>query len=552
MSNDLAIGIVGLSDGMTPTYAPDARWCMWSIHEIFTGAIGNNKHIPKVLDYVIEPETGATYKVVDLDNMTFVPTLEPITLHASTTTDSINSISSDNFRLYYDKSVYPYTLQVDGFMYVYSNDATVARVYRGTFIEPENLISQKYDQSGNLIGHDFNLYLAAMNSHDNHAIKAFSGCNTRAELVNGETCTVVVYSSSGKELTRTHVIVEESSFVAQAYSEQKYITQIYLKSAFINTSQPDVVNYPVNMPVTSFNPIGVVQFNDGTELEYPVDGTKFDLFGLDQFVSTIIGHKVPLVLSYKLGQDEAGLASVTTDNYYATRPYQLVVSEPNTSYNVKLFVYPVWVNAVAGYSYKIYLMNLDRNVLFDVTSKVSLTQQSNAFSPTAYGLTQRITFMIDLANVSGIYQHFLYVQSVDIVLRGPANDTSVTNIWEVSTQVPTTVTNYGSGLKATKDQVIATRLKIDNGLDTVAKFLEKLYTPTQPIVNPVTELHPITPTHLDVIANGETVRLPIENYTQWIGYQSAINLYSNVDIVFLKETPTGFLKLSVASLCVRN
>ena len=47
--NDAAIGIVGL-DGVSPVYQPEARWTMWSIHDIYTGVEGKNKHIPKVSD----------------------------------------------------------------------------------------------------------------------------------------------------------------------------------------------------------------------------------------------------------------------------------------------------------------------------------------------------------------------------------------------------------------------------------------------------------------------------------------------------------------------
>jgi len=45
MSN--AIGVVGV-DGITPIYAADARFAIWSIEEIYRGELGLNKHIPKL------------------------------------------------------------------------------------------------------------------------------------------------------------------------------------------------------------------------------------------------------------------------------------------------------------------------------------------------------------------------------------------------------------------------------------------------------------------------------------------------------------------------
>lgn len=550
MPNNDAIGITG-SDGATPIYQPDARWNMWSIHEIYLGGIGQNKFIPKVDDYVIEPETGVTYKVTDLNNVTFVPELSPINITHTQSTDQILSSTNDNYRIYFDKSITPFTLAVDGFMRVYSSTATFARIYQGGFIDNTKIISRRYDNNGNFVGHDIPLQLVAFNTHDNYAIKNIPACNTTADLSDGELCTVVIFDSNGKVLSKVSCIIEETTYVAQAYAEQKYITQIFLKSAFINTSQPDEINYPVNLPIPSFNPIGVVQYNDGSQIEYPVDGDKFRLYGLDQFVSTIIGHKVPLVLSYRMDPSEAALASVQSDNYYVTRPYSLKVSNPNTSYNVKLFVYPVWINEVNGYNYKVYLMNLDRNVLFDVTTLVSLSSNSPSFNPTAYGITQRLIFNINLASVSGIYNNYLHVQTVDIILRGAANDLSATNVWEVGNQVPTSVPYYGTNLRASRDNIVGNKITIHNNLSTVQEFINALYKPTLPLFNPLTEIEPLEPTHIEVKYFTESIIVPISEFNTQFTFNASVGMFSNIDIVFLKETVSQYFKLSVASLTVR-
>lgn len=545
-----AIGIVG-TDGHTPLYQPDGRWVMWSIHEIYMGGLAQNKFIPKKGDYVIEPETGVTYIVTDLNNVSFMPEISPINITHTSATHEILSSTNDNYRIYFDKSITPFSLAVDSLMRVYSSTATFARIYKGTFINPTKIISRRYDNSGNFIGHDIPLQMVAFNTHDNYAIKSIPTCNTTFDLQDGEICTVVIFDSNGKVISKVSCIVEETTFVAQAYAEQKYITQIFLKSAFINTSQPDDINYPVNLPIPSFNPIGVVQYNDGSQIEYPVDGDKFRLYGLDQFVSTIIGHKVPLVVSYRMDASESALASVNSDNYYITRPYSLKVSNPNTSYNVKLFVYPIWVSEFNGYNYKIFLMNLDRNILFDVTSLISLSSNSPVFNPTAYGITQRLIFNLNLASVSGIFNNFLHVQTVDIILRGPANDTAINNIWEVSSQIPTSIPYYGSNLRAIKDNTVGTKITIHNNLSTVENFIEKLYLSTLPLYNPLAELAPLTPTHIEVKYLLESIIVPISEFNSLFTFNNAVGMYSNIDIVFLKETMSGYFKLSIASLTVR-
>ncbi len=545
-----AIGVVGV-DGLPPLYNPDGRWTMWSIHDIYRGEIGKNKFIPKINDYVVEPETGLMYVVTDLNNVTYVPELTLSTLKQNVSQDEIISSTNDNYRVYYDKSITPYTLSVDGFMRTYSASATIARIYRGTFIDPTKIISRRFDNSGNFIGHDIPLQVVAFNSHDNYAIKNIPTCNTTEELTDGEVCTVVTFDSNGKVVSKATCIIDETTYVAQAYAEQKYITQIFLKSVFIDNAQSSEINYPVNLTIPSFNPIGVVQFNDGSQVEYPVDGDKFRLYGLDQFVSSIIGHRVPLVLSYRMDANESALASVNSDNHYVTRPYTLLVSNANRSYNVKLFVYPVWVDAITGYTYKAFLMNLDRNILYEVTSVIGIATNSPAFNPNAYGVTQRITFTLNLANVSGIYNHFLHVQTVDIVLRGPASDDSLPNIWEVGSQVPAMVPYYGSSLRAVRDPVTNAKVTIHNNIQTVEEFISKMYDTTSPLFNVMTETEAPTPTHIEVRYLDETVFSPIANFKQEFVFNRTIPRLTNVEVIFYKETITGYLKLSIASLTVR-
>lgn len=549
MPND-AIGIVGV-DGQTPIYRPYEQWCMWSIHEIYQGQEGLNKFIPKVLDYVVEPESGNLFKVDSLDPVTYIPNLSPVGLQQEYTVDQIITTSAEDNRVYYDKSVLPWTLAVDGFLRVYSSAATYARIYQGSFIDPTKIISRRYNNSGVFIGHDIPLEVVAMNSHDNYAIKSIPACNTETQLQDGETVTIVIFNSNGKVLKRATAIIEETTYVAQAYAEQKYITQIYLKSAFIADTGSDQINYPVNLPVQSFNPIGVVQFNDGSQIEYPVDGDKFRLYGLDQFVSTIIGHKVPLVLSYRMASNESGLASVTSDGHYITRPFELVVSSPNTSYNVKLYTYPVWIDAINGYKLKTYLMNLDRNVLFDVSNLVGLATNSPAFNATGYGITQRLIFTINLTNVSSIFNPFQHVQTEDIVLRGPANDDSINNIWEVASQVPTPVPYYGTNLRITVDAPTRKKISLHNNKPTLQDFINSVYKTTTPLYNPVTELSAPVPTHLEVMYANESVIVDINNYMNQIQMSNPISHLHNVDIVFLKQTTSGYLKLSVCSMVCR-
>lgn len=524
---------------------------MWSIHDIYLGQEGKGKFIPKVNDYVVEPESGNMFKVADLSLVTFIPELVPVELRKEVTIDEIISVSAGAHRIYFDRSITPYTLAVDGLLRVHGTSASFARIYQGNFIDPTRIISRRYNNSGEFIGHDVPLEMVAFNTHDNYAIKSIPTCNTDQELPDGEVCTVVIFDSNGKVLSRTTCLLEETTYVAQAYAEQKYITQIFIKSAFIADTMVSDITYPVNLPTQSFNPIGVVQYNDGSQIEYPVDGGKFALFGMDQFVSTIIGHRVPLVLKYRLDSNEAGLATVQSDNYYITRPYSLIVSSPNTSYNAKLYVYPEWVDGINGYKLTAFLTNLDRNIMFDVSEKIALAPNSPTFNPKGYGLTQRLMFSIDLANVSGVFNHFQHIQTVDVILRAPAEDQSALNIWESASQVPSPGAYYGTALRATTDPATRKKVSIHNNIGTADEFIDKLYKPTNALYNPTTETQPLRPTHIEVTYQDESVVIPVTDYASPVQFLQEIPYLRNVRLVFMRQSTQGFLKLSVAALTVR-
>jgi len=536
-----------------PIYNETETWKMWSIHEIFLGGDGTNKYIPKVNDYVVAPETGELYIVKSLHPITYVPEIVPIIFTTSFNIENIINDNITNFRIYYDRSVTPYTLSVDSLFKVYSRTANTAVIYRGYLIEDQFIISRRYDNSGNYLGHELPLDMVAFNSHDNYAVKTVPTCNTNAELTSGEVVTVVIYDTTGKVLSKRMMLVEDTTFIRQAYAEQKYITQISLKSAFISNADDTTIEYPVNLPIESLDAVGVVHYNDGSKLEYPIDNDKFRLYGLDQFVSTIVGHRVPLVLSYKMGSDESAIATITTDNTYVTRNYELIVSEPNLSYNVKLFIYPEYVDSTYGYQIRAFLMNMDRNVFFDVSNKIRLAYSSVPFNPKAYGVTQRLTYQLELSTVSPIFRYFMHVQTIDINLRAPATERTVSNIWEVNNQAPSSKPNFGGGLFAYLMPNSLNKINIKNGYSDQQAWLKKFYYDTQPLAHPLIETEAPKPTHMTISYENNSIEIPISDYDKDISIPNA-NLVEgrNITILYTRKIANSVLKLSVAQLTIRR
>jgi hypothetical protein len=320
-----------------------------------------------------------------------------------------------------------------------------------------------------------------------------------------------------------------------------------LKCPFLSPTTEATIEFPLNIPVNALNLIGQVHYSNGDILELPVDGTKFKMLGLEQYVSNIVGQRIPLVLSYSLASNETSYAGVGVESNYVTEPYDLVTVNQNNSYAVKLFGYPFWVDATVGYQMRWWLMNLDRNVFFEVTPHVVFDASTGAFNPKAYGYMQRKSVSINLRNISGAFKAFTHVQIVDIVLNGePVPETTA---WTVSHEANNTRPNYGLGLFA--DKISSNVLNVTSGLATQSLWLEKLYLATYPLVNPNTEIAPMTPTHFIVSYEGIATEYPISSWDQNLSVATAITNYSTLFIRFIKRTASGDLNLAVSALIIK-
>jgi hypothetical protein len=320
--------------------------------------------------------------------------------------------------------------------------AKYAKIFRGVDAkDPANIISRLYDASGAFITDIVPLELVAIDSVVNYAIKTVAVCHTNTSLLNGELAMVVCYNDEGHVISKRQLLVENTSFIRSLSAPQRYISHISLECPFLSATEDRVISFPLNVPVSALNPIGVVHYSNGDTARLPVDGSKFSLYGLDQYLSTIIGQKYDLVLAYRLSANEVTYHATSGDNKYLTEPYQIQTINPNHSYTVKLLVFPVYISNYVGYRLQWYLYTLDRNVMFDVTELVQLSEATGVFDPAGYGYIQHKTVSINLRDVSSAFKPFVHVQSVDIVLKHPPNGLSTP--WTVLTEPGTGLPHYG-------------------------------------------------------------------------------------------------------------
>lgn len=558
MSDITALNVVGM-DGKVPIYDPNARWCMWSINEIYLGEDGENRYIPKIDDYVIDPSTNTMYIVEHLDLVTMIPRLKVKVPNNTNFTFSDDDLlmgvgpgtQSDTYRVYIDKSTVPYTLAVDARLKVAGSMVKYCRIFRGSDLSTNGeVVSRMYNASGDLLGNTVALEVAAFNSHDNYTIKTVPVCKTMTDMPDGEIVVAVFYDDDGHVVSKRQLLVENTTFIRQAFNEDRFIVGIGIETPFMSLTFDNLIEFPLNVPLVALNIIGVVHYSDGTSLKLPIDNNKFKVYGLDQYVSTIVGQKLELVVSYTLSHGEAVYGATVGNGKFITRPYSMVTMPANNSYTVKVYGYPEWLNVHEGYRMRWFLLNLDRSVFTDVTPHVRFSEGTGTFDPTGYEYVQRKAISLNLNDVSGAYRNFTHTQLLDILLRG---DPAVFSTpWEISQESIANRSLYGHGLKVTRNPGLKSRFTIHNDITTLSEWLDQVYYRTYPLVNTSIESRAPLPTYFDVCYLDRQVRYAISDWQNELHLGIEVPLHKNVYIKFIKQSGSGDIVLSVAAMIVKS
>jgi len=569
-------GIVGL-DGHVPIFDPNRRFTIWNISEIYMGKVAENKYIPKVDDLVMDIGSNSfiVHRVAFVNPLNLLSTLVEVKIGnvASTFTNQDLLVglgpvtSTDTYRVYLDTTVLPFVMAVDARLVVPGVLAKKAKIFKGTNTnENDNpiCISRVYDVSGHLISDTIELVSLEMDSHINNALKTVPIFNANETLPDGEIVTIVIYDDLGVVVSKRQLMIENTGFTPRPENSVKYVTSVSLESPFLSITNDTLIEYPINAPITSLSIYGIVKYSDSTTLKLPVDGTKFKLYGLEQYISTIVGHRHDLVLAYTLSEDEKSYGIVSHDNKVITKPYSITTVKPNHAYSVKLFVYPRFVSEEFGYKLHFYLLNLDRNLVLDVTGKVILDENTGVYDPKGYGHLQRRSISINLKNASENFRHYIHTQLADIVLREPPNldrdsftvaheSAGASQIYGITTSDSPDVLvgqydlsrSTGAGIQAIIQVPATDRVKLDC-LDTnIDAWLNRVYYTTYPLMDRYLETKPPVPSHFIVIYKGLEKEFPITAWNEVIDLETELVYRESLLVKFIRRTPTNDMYLSV-------
>lgn len=543
-----------------PVSNPDGGFRTWHEDEIYTGPDGTGRYVPNVNDAVWSWITGM-WRVTEVDYTTGLSVLTeyvPIPESEAVNQEDIlvgggPGYVSESFRLYVNDSVTPNTIAVDSWLRIYGTAADTIKIFRGTDISFDDgeVISRLYDSNGDFIGENIPLQLVESDSETNLAVRTMVTGYTTSDLVDGEVVTAVVYSDAGEAISINKLIVKKTAFIRSTDIYKRYITSIEIESPFISDAEPNVLQWAINMPVQALNMTGVVNYSDGGIRRLPIDGTKFTLLGIDNFIATIQGQRVPLVLTYKLGADEAVYeAEEVQDSYHLSVPYFGETIAVEGAYSVKLFTYPVWIDNINGYRLEYYLYNLDRDEVYYATPYVSIANNSIAFNPTLFGTTQNITVAVNLNEVNGLFDAYRHVQTIGVTLynHGNVDDRN----WTIQYTPNVDPVFGGTDFAARVDFINVELYDLYIGLEAENEFrwLDKIYWPTQPLYDPTSEAEAPTPNFFKVYFDNKVIEYPLEQYNEVLRIDTTIEDGSTLFIEFIKRTANDDLQLAIAAMPV--
>jgi len=551
-----------MADPITPptlVYDPERPFQIWRMDEIYVPNKGG-QYVPNKNDAVWDWDQGL-FRVVDVNIQTGVSTLvkwvAPRNSNQMTDLDILLGAGpgtvAESYRAYLDTSVMPHTLACDKRLHLYGSTATSIKIFLGTDIGVNGeVISQFYDQSNNFLGENIPLELVATPEHTNHAIKTPKVGYTTRNLPDGEVVTAVVYDDVGGVASICPLVIKNTKFIRSTDASMKYIRSISVETPFLSASDPKTIEYPINMPVEALNLIGVVTYSDGTQARLPVDGTKFAMHGLDNYIASVQGQKLDIVLTYLLSEGEYSYATELGPNNHISERYKATTTKADGAYSIRLFSYPVWIDPLSGYRLSHWLYNLDRQEVYDVTNLVQMASGSRAFDPIAFGVVQKIALAIDLNRVDPSFNNYRHVQSMEVALLANGNNHTQDN-WTVAF-TPGQNPHYGVGLQSKVHFVNSNNWEFDIscGCTTQAEWLEKVFYASQPLFDPETEAKAPEPNFFTVVAGMHRLELPIEQWNSTIVMHEAPGEGQLTLLEFIRRRPGNDLQLGISGLVTHH
>lgn len=486
------------------------------------GELPNGKIIPVVSSMVIDKNAnGALYWVSYVDPDTYKSTLDPVRVVVSSedqsSTVSIVSYKNDIFPLFYDTRTAPTTLQPDRRLFIGGTNVANYHIVRGRGTSNEKVISRYYDTDGNFV--DTKIPLIPVEATDLVGLWVLSECHTLVDMAINEILHIVVFNDHGTEVATVTVHSRPSSIINEGPGFKPVIRKLSVKS--IQQLSNDEIYVMEKQRVDDIMLTAVLTYADGREVEFPIDGVKCKVYGLEDFIASYSGLRQPILVKYYL--DDFEESEVTnSDRFISTEAYLVVVPNELVT-GIKVSVFPLW-NAVLGrYVLRYYAYTKDRDRIWDVTSHVTIAEGS--FIGNLFGSQQSFVIQVDLtAADSTVFPEgspnspILHRQTVTIRVMPPN-----TLVRYILRDGPNSAVAYGADSATSRRPIIkydTTRQQYfipATQFPIVESMVKSFYLNATPPYQADAELGPLEPTHFIMrdVYSGTMVTpslIPIEDY----------------------------------------
>ncbi len=547
------ITVVG-TDGKTPIRNPEGRMAIYALDELWDGTIGEKRFIPNIGDLAADTNNTSNYpwwKVVGLD-VDLKPVLVPWNQITSTIIDTKDVLTgpgrfthNNTYRIFIDKSVTPYVLTVENRMSYKGTVSRYAKIMR-QINGPSDLkvISAFYDSLGNMLGQDIPLELVGVDAQTNRSEYAIPVCYTMEDLPDGEVVTVHAYTANGHPSSITELVVQNTTFILHRNEATRYITGVSLRSPFMSETDLHLILLPMNIPLDGLYLIGRVHYSDGSYREYPVDGTRFKLLGMESYLDTIVNQNLSVWLQYTPLVDEVFYGQVNNQKY------NIRTMEAKGMYNVRLYCFPVWGGSLNGYHLRWFMYSAERNTRYDVTEFIKYTVNTPGFQSDLYGVNQSLSVSVNLKDVNPLYESVRHAQVIQVVLwrQGTERTTNWTVVLE-NGQDPA----YGENTFARLEFINYNfyKLNLASGCTTQLEWLNKLYKPMRPVVNQQAEIEAPLPTHFRIrVGDSEVLEKSIAQWNETFTILNGLVENGNVYIEWIRKTPETDLEMGTSGLII--
>lgn len=539
-------------DGEVVTYDPRGFWAQHSIFQVYFGREGLNKVVPKINDWVINPETKQTMLCTAVDETTLIPTLRDITSQDDNSmTDAVGGLP-DTYRVSFDTTSLPYTLQVDPRLRFGGSDIAYARLYRGTNAEDTaSIISMMYDNQGNFLTNNIPLDDVARHNVTNILEKCVRVCKTTTELSNGEYVTLALLSSENRVATTRTLRVVKTSWIAAAAVDTRSVTHVSLISPYLSQVNPNVLEVPINVQLNALNIFAQVHYSDGTVSDPQTLTGKFALLGIEQFAGVSPSQDARLTLRYTLDNDEPASAATTADGKFVTTPYRLITSPQQGAFTIKLSGYPAWNSTEHAYRMHWFLTDLNRQTMLNVTSQVYYNESSDVFDGTKLGQIQRLSVRINLRDISSSYPSFIQ-QGFQTVTLDKTGDQPGPN-WRIAFDINQQPL-FGETLHARAVMITQNlwRVNVRFGAANFQDWLERIFYDAKPLYDIRSETKAPQPTHMVIFRDNVRTEVPIDQWDKEFQVSVNFSTASNIQIQFIRKEANTTLTLGVIAMPIKR